>query len=218
MTCVYFLLFLFLPGWSGWKSSSRGLRSTCTPIWRQANACGIRRPAFTCKFSHFQQQTLCMCAYCSLVIADSCSILLHWLLFFLTSFKTGQIGNNKQIKRVLISFFLPPFLGRTLYFVWFVTHAGSGRLTANGGSFLTTRRRDFITTTPRRNAPCGTGQTTATSSLWPNYRYVPAKALSSLASFFGVLDIGQWNWKRRRISHVSRGIFVSFFNKGRSDN
>jgi len=103
-----------------------------------------------------------------------------WLLFFFTSFTSGHIGNNNQIKRVSLPSL---FLAAHCISSGSVTHAGSGRLTASGGSFLTTRRRDFITTTPRRNVPCGTGQTTATSSLWPNYRYVPAKALSFLPSF-----------------------------------
>ena len=35
--------------WSGWRSSNRGPKNTCTPIWRPANASGIRRLAFPCK-------------------------------------------------------------------------------------------------------------------------------------------------------------------------
>lgn len=44
--------------WSGWRSSSREPKNTCTPTWRRANASGIRRQVFQCKsiFTTFVHQ------------------------------------------------------------------------------------------------------------------------------------------------------------------
>lgn len=96
----------------------------------------------------------------------SCVSFNHYIFSDCISFIVGgQIENYNKI---------------LMQYCWFLSlsaddsYTGSGQLTASGGSFSTTRHRDFITTTPRRSVPCGTGQTTATSSLWPNYRYVPA--------------------------------------------
>ena len=50
--CIILIWFsFFTTEWSGWRSSSRGPKSTCTRIWRRANASGIRRLVFLCKFS-----------------------------------------------------------------------------------------------------------------------------------------------------------------------